>query len=90
MSKLVAIIFPDEEKISDITRALRNMNGGKGIKLFGSAVVVRDAGRKSVGTGDHEGRPRRHDYRRFNRRVGGRTRWSACGDHRGFGACNFR
>ena len=46
MSKLIAIVFPNEERIPEAIRALRNMHGGMGIKLFGSAVVVRDAGGK--------------------------------------------
>ena len=46
MSKFVAIVFPNEEKIPEAVRTLRNMHGGKGIKLFGSAVVVRDPGGK--------------------------------------------
>ncbi len=46
MSKFVAIVFPNEERIPEAIRALRNMHGGKGIKLFGSAVVVRDQGGK--------------------------------------------
>ena len=46
MSKFVAIVFPNEEKIPEVVRTLRNMHGGKGIKLFGSAVVVRDPGGK--------------------------------------------
>jgi len=33
MSKFVAIVFPNEEKIPEAVRTLRNMHGGKGIKL---------------------------------------------------------
>ncbi len=46
MSKFVAIVFPNKEKIPEAVRTLRNMHGGKGIKLFGSAVVVGDPGGK--------------------------------------------
>jgi uncharacterized membrane protein len=46
MSKFVAIVFPNKEKIPEAVHTLRNMHGGKGIKLFGSAVVVRDPGGK--------------------------------------------
>lgn len=46
MSKFVVIVFPSEEKIPEAIRALRSMHGGEGIKLYGSAVVVRDQGGK--------------------------------------------
>ena len=46
MSKFVAVVFPSEEKIPQAILALRDMHGGKGIKLYGSAVVVRDPGGK--------------------------------------------
>ena len=46
MSKFVAIVFPSEDKIPEAIRALRSMHGGEGIKLYGSAVVVRDPGGK--------------------------------------------
>ena len=71
MSKFVAIVFPSEEKIPEAIRTLRNMHGGKGIKLFGSADRCKGSGRKTVGAGDHEGRPRGCGCRRFDRRVGG-------------------
>ncbi len=46
MSKFVVIVFPSEEKIPEAIHALRNMHGGEGIKLYGSAVVARDPGGK--------------------------------------------
>ena len=49
MSKFVVIVFPSEETIPEAIHALRNMHGGEGIKLYGSAVVARDArGKLSV------------------------------------------
>ena len=55
MSKFVVIVFPSEERIPEAIRALRNMHGNGGIKLFASTVVV-DSGRKTVGAGDHQRR----------------------------------
>jgi len=46
MSKFVAVVFPSEEKIPQAILALRDMHGGDGIKLYGSAVVARDPGGK--------------------------------------------
>ena len=44
MSKFVMIVFSGEERIPEAIRALRNMHGGGGIKLYAWTVVTRDPG----------------------------------------------
>ena len=46
MSKFVVAVFPDEEKISQGTRALRKQRAKGGIKLYASIVVAKDASGK--------------------------------------------
>ncbi len=46
MSKFVVIVLPSKERIPEAIRALRNMHGNEGIKLYASTVVVRDPGGK--------------------------------------------
>ncbi len=46
MSKFVVIVFPGEERIPETIRALRNMHGSGGFKLYASTVVTRDPGGK--------------------------------------------
>jgi uncharacterized membrane protein len=46
MSKFVVVIFPDEAKITQGTRALKDLHAEGIIKLYASAVVARDSGGK--------------------------------------------
>jgi uncharacterized membrane protein len=46
MSKFVVVIFPDEAKIPQATRALQDMHAEGNIKLYASAVIARDSGGK--------------------------------------------
>ena len=46
MSNLVVVIFPDEAKIAQATRALRDMHAEGSIKLYASAVIARDSSGK--------------------------------------------
>jgi len=49
MSKFVVVIFPDETKISQGTRTLKDLRAKGSIKLYASNVVVRDSsGKPSV------------------------------------------
>ena len=42
MSKLVAVVFPSDEKVAEATRIVRDMPAEGGVKLYASAVVARD------------------------------------------------
>ena len=46
MSKFVVVIFPDETKINQGTRTLKDLHAKGSIKLYASAVVARDLGGK--------------------------------------------
>ncbi len=46
MSKFVVVIFPDEMKINQGTRTLKDLHAKGSIKLYASAVVARDPGGK--------------------------------------------
>ena len=46
MSKFVVVIFPDETKINQGTRALKDLHAKGNIKLYASAVVAKDSGGK--------------------------------------------
>jgi len=46
MSKFVVVIFPDEMKINQGTRTLKDLHEKGSIKLYASAVVARDSGGK--------------------------------------------
>jgi len=46
MSKFVVVIFPDEAKISQATRAVKDLHAAGSIKLYASAAVARDASGK--------------------------------------------
>ncbi len=43
MSKFVGVIFPDEAKIHQATRALEDLHAKGSIKLYAAAVIARDA-----------------------------------------------
>ncbi len=46
MSKFVVVVFPDAAKITQATRALKDLHTKGSIKLYASAVVAREAGGK--------------------------------------------
>jgi uncharacterized membrane protein len=49
MSKFVVVILPDEAKITQATRALKDLHAKRSIKLYASVVVTRDmSGKLSV------------------------------------------
>ena len=56
VSKLIVVSFPDETKIREGIRALKEMQAGGNIKIYASAVVAKDSGGKlSVQEIAHEG-----------------------------------
>jgi uncharacterized membrane protein len=42
MSKFIVVIFPDESKVSDAVRALRELHMEGALTLYGSAVIAKD------------------------------------------------
>ena len=43
MNRLVVLTFPDQNKIEETVRALQKIRSERNIKLYGSAVVAKDA-----------------------------------------------
>jgi len=46
MSKFVVVVFPDETKMNQRARTVRDLHAKGGIKLYASAVVARDSSGK--------------------------------------------